>query len=76
MKDPNVLETFQAGNLHLSTIMNSEDTDMDTVITTFNTAMTETACEIFGPHRQKKTKLGILDLFVKKKELRTHSNGG
>ena len=36
------------------TIMNSEDTDMDTVITTFNTAVTETASEIRDKHHQKK----------------------
>ena len=30
------------------TIMNSEDTDMDTMISTFNTALTETASEILG----------------------------
>ena len=36
------------------TIMNNEDTDMDSVITTFNTAVTETASEILGNHRQKK----------------------
>ena len=38
------------------TIMNNEDRDMDTMITTFNTAVTETASEIFGKHRQKKKK--------------------
>ena len=36
------------------TIMNNEDTDMDSMITTFNTAVTETAGEILGKHRQKK----------------------
>ena len=37
--------------------MNNEDTDMDSMITTFNTAVTETASEILGKHRQpKKTK--------------------
>ena len=36
------------------TIMNNEDTDRDSMITTFNTAMTETASEILGKHRQKK----------------------
>ena len=33
------------------TIMNNEDTDLDSVITTFNTAVTEIASEI-GKHRQ------------------------
>ena len=57
LKDPNVPETFQAmtgGKFAPLTIMNNEDTDMDSVITTFNTAVTETASEILGKHRQKK----------------------
>ena len=40
------------------TIMNSEDTDMDSMVTTFNTAVTETANEILGKHRQRKKTLG------------------
>ena len=36
--------------------MNDEDTDIDSVITTFNTAVTETASEILGKHRQKEKK--------------------
>ena len=36
------------------TIMSNEDTDIDSMIATFNTAVTETASEIFGKHRQKK----------------------
>ena len=54
LKDPNVLETFLAmigGKFAPLTIMNSEDADVDTVITTFNTAVTETAGEILGKHR-------------------------
>ena len=34
-------------------IMNSEDTDLDSMITTFNTAVTETTSEILGKLRQK-----------------------
>ena len=55
------------------TIMNSEDTDMDTMITTFNTAMTETAYEILGKLRQRKKlwiTAEILDLCDKRRELR------
>ena len=62
LKDPNVLETFQAiigGKFVPLTIMNNEDTDMDSMITTFNTAVSETAREILGKHRQK-TKTGSL----------------
>ena len=36
------------------TIMSNEGTDIDSIITTFNTAVTETASEILGKHRQKK----------------------
>ena len=57
MKDPNVLETFQTmtgGKFVPPTIMNNEDTGMDSVITTFNTTVTETVSEILGKHRQKK----------------------
>ena len=40
----------------LFTIMDNEDTDLDSIITTFNTAVIETASEIFNKHRQKKKK--------------------
>ena len=56
--------------------MNNEDTDMDSVITTFNTAVTETASEILGKHRQKIQQqknwitAEILDLCKKRGELR------
>ena len=55
LKDPNVLETFQAmigGKFALLTIMSNEDTDILSMVTTFNTAVTETASEILGKHRQ------------------------
>ena len=54
LKDANVLETFQAmigGRFSPLTIMSNVDTDIDSMITTFNTAMTETASEILGKHR-------------------------
>ena len=46
LKDINVLETFQAttgGRSAPLTIMVNEDADLDSMITTFNTAVTETA---------------------------------
>ena len=76
LKDPNVLETFQAmigGMFALLTIMSNEDTDIDSMITTFNTAVTETASEILGKHRQKKKPwitAEILDLCDRRRELR------
>ena len=36
------------------TIMSNEDTDIDSMITPLNTAVTETASDILGKHRQKK----------------------
>ena len=49
LKDPNVLETYQAmisEKFAPLTIMDNEDIDLDSMITTFNTAVTETASEI------------------------------
>ena len=59
LKDPNVLETFQAmigGKFAPFTVMNNEDTHLDSMFTNFNKAVTETASEILGKHRQKKKK--------------------
>ena len=53
--------------------MNNEDTDLDSMITTLNTAVTETASEILDKHRQKKKPwitAEILDLCDKRRELR------
>ena len=55
------------------TIMNNEDAELDSMIITFNTAVTETASEILGKHRQKKKPwitAEILDLCNKRKEPR------
>ena len=76
LKDPNMLESFQAmtgRRFAPPTIMSNEDTDIDSMITTFNTAVTETASEILGKHRQKKKPwitAKILDLCNKRRELR------
>ena len=76
LKDPNMLESFQAmigGRFAPLTVMSNEDTDIDSMITTFNTAVTETASEILGKHRQKKKPwitAEILDLCDKRRELR------
>ena len=53
--------------------MSNEDTDIDLVITTFNTAVTETASEVLGKNLQKKKPsitAEILDLCDKRRELR------
>ena len=55
------------------TIMNNEDTEVDSMITTFNTAVTDTASEILSKHRQKKTPwitAELLDPCEKRRELR------
>ena len=62
LKDPTVLETFQAvidGRFAPLTIMSNEDTNINSMITTFNTAVTETADVILGKHRQKKKTLDL-----------------
>ena len=76
LQDPNVLETFQAvtgGRFAPLNIMSNDDTDIYSMITTFNTAVTETASEILGKHRQKRkpwVTAEILDLCDKRRELR------
>ena len=77
LRDPRVLEAFQAvigGKFAPLTIMDNEDTDLlDSMITTFNTTVIETASEILGKHRQKKKPWAtteILDLCDKRRELR------
>ena len=55
------------------TIMSNKDTDIDSMITTFNTAVTETVSEILGKQRQKKkpwVTAEILDMCDKRRELR------
>ena len=70
------METFQAiigGRFAPLNIISNEDTDIESMITTFNTAVTETASEIFGKHCQKKKTwitAEILDLCDKRRELR------
>ena len=78
LKEPNVLETFQAmigEKFAPLSIINIEETNLDSMITTFNTAMAETASEIFDKHRQKKKPLGHCNFFlpVRQKE-RTEKN--
>ena len=57
LKALNVLETFQAmigGKFAPLIITSNKDTDIYLMITSFNTAVTETASEITGKHCQKK----------------------
>ena len=55
------------------TIMSNEDAHIESMITTFNTAVTETASEILGKHSRKKkpwVSAEILDLCDKRRKLR------
>ena len=68
LKDLNLLETFQAmigGRFAPLTITSNEYTELNAKVTTFNTAVTETASKILGKHRQNKKKQ------TKKQERRT-----
>ena len=65
LKHLNVLEAFQTligWKFAALIIMNNEDADMDSMITTFNTAVIETANEILGKHRQKRKPSGSTDI--------------
>ena len=78
LKDPNVLETFQAmsmigGKFAPLTIMDNEDTDLDSMITTFNTAVIEQPVRsLANIVRRKKPwdTAEILDPCNKRRELR------
>ena len=77
LKEPNVLENLQAmigGKFAPLTIMNNEDADMDSMVTTFNTTVSKTASEILGKHHHQKKKTWvsaeILDLCNERRELR------
>ena len=55
------------------TIMSNKGTDIDPMIATINTAVTETASGILGKHRQKEkpwVTAEILDLCDKRRELK------
>ena len=65
LKDPIVLGTFQAmiGG-RFAPLTSNEDTDLDSMTTTFNTVVTETASEILGTlsEEEKTVSAEILDL--------------
>ena len=57
LKDPKVLKIFQTmigGKFATLKIMNNEDADRDSMISTFNTSVTGAANDILGKHRRKK----------------------
>ena len=70
LKDPSMFETFQAmigGKLAPLTIMDNEDTDLDSMITTSNTVVIETAS---ASEEKTRVTAEILDLCDKSRELR------
>ena len=76
LRNPDVACTFQAtigGKFAPLIGLSDEDMDMDTMITTYNTAMTDAASEILGKERRRKkpwvTKDG-LDLCDERKDLK------
>ena len=76
LRDPDVVCTFQAtigGKFAPLTGLSDEDMDMDTMITTYNTAATDAASEILGNERCRKkpwvTK-DVLDLCDERRDLK------
>ena len=76
LRDPDVACTFQAtigGKFAPLIGMSDEDMDIDTMITTYNTAVTDAASEILGKERRRKkpwvTK-DVLDLCDERRDLK------
>ena len=76
LKDPEIAEVFQAtigGKFAPLIALDPDNTNMDTLIDTFNTTVTETANEILGKHRPVKqpwVTADILDKCDKRRELK------
>ena len=63
LKDPEVAEAFQAmigGTFAALTILDADGIDVETLIDTFNTAVTNTASEILGKSRSPGSQLTYL----------------
>ena len=76
LRDPDVACTFQAttgGKFAPLIALSDENKDMDTMITTYNTAVTDAASEILGKERRRKkpcvTK-DVLDLCDERRDLK------
>ena len=80
LKDPNIAEVFQAtigGKFALLLALENQDIDIDALINSFNTAVTETANTILGKHRPAKKPWvtdNILKLCDKRRELKQKKN--
>ena len=76
LKDPQVADVFQAiigSKFAPLTLLNADDTEVDTLVNSLNKAMTETASEILGKRRAVKRPLvttSILDLCDERRALK------
>ena len=76
LKDPKIAEAFQAmigGKCALLTILEEENTDIETLANKFNSALTDTASVILGKHRHKKkpwVTIELLDMCDKRRVLK------
>ena len=82
LKDPNIAEFFQAsigGKFALLLALENQDTEIDALINSFNSAMTETANNILGKHRTAEKSWvtdDILKLCDKRREHKKNTIGG
>ena len=80
LKDPTIAEAFQAmigGKFAALTTLCDDDRDIDMIVNTFNTEVTDTANEILGKHRTVKKPWvtnDVLDLCDKRRELKKKKN--
>ena len=80
LKDPNIAEIFQAtigGKFAPLLVYENQDTEIDALITSFKSAVTETAKTILGKHRPAKKPWvtdNILKLCDKRRELKQKKN--
>ena len=76
LKDPQVADVFQAiigSKFEPLTLLNADETEVDTLVNSLNKAMTETASEILGKRRAVKRPLvttSILDLCDERRALK------
>ena len=80
LKDPNIAKIFRAtigGKFAPLLALENQDIDIDALINSFNTALTETANNILGKHRPAKKPWvtdNILKLCDKRRELKQKKN--
>ena len=76
LKDPQIADAFQAmigGKIAPFTLLNADDTEVDTLVNVFNKALTESASEILGkrrPVRRPWVTTSILDLCDERRALK------